>query len=181
MASYYYVMAQLPSLSLQSDLPFSYKEFLDMISGLIPVKDKNILLSITLEPEKTASKTGSSFLDAWYAYERGLRFSLEKLRSENLNWKSSESFEGRVAISEALDTVMVARKAMAIDDPLKASHFLNLARFSAAEQLSGLHSFDREALFAYAVMLRLKEEVSFYNKTAGRSEYDTIYKQILEN
>ncbi|PIE98406.1 MAG: hypothetical protein CR988_03720 [Treponema sp.] len=181
MFSYYYVMSQLPSISSRLAPPLSYERFLDIVEIGTPAKDFEMLKTISLEPPKKPVSTGSVFLDKWYGYERALRFSLAKIRAENLNWTGAENHLNREDIMEAMDVVQVARGACAIDDPRKAEEFLDKARFSAAEQLKGLENFNKESLFAYAVMLLLRERAMKFDTEAGRQEYNAIYDKILES
>ena len=181
MISYYYVMAQLPALQEELDAPLSYDTFLSLMQNCVSKKDYALLKDLSLLPALECKKTGVAFLDRWAEYERSLRASLAKTRAENLNWSLSPEDERRFNIEEALDVKTVAREAVAISDPLQAERFLNKARISAVKQIVGLASFNRDALFAYAITLLLKMRSERFNVEAGQAEYKAIYEKILEN
>lgn len=181
MTPYYYIMAQLPALQAGVKAPLSYEKFLDIMESCASKSDYALLQTISLVPPLGKEKTGVRFLDRWADYERSLRASLAKVRAEKLPWSLSREDKARFDIEEALDVKQIAREACAIEDPLKAELFLNTARISAVEQIRGTASFNRDALFAYAVTLLLKERAENFNVEAGRSEYKAIYEKILEN
>lgn len=180
MASYYYIMAQLPALQFGIKSPISYTKFLDLMESCASKKDFELLRNLNLLPPFDLKKTGIRFLDKWADYERALRISLAKVRAEKLNWSFSKDDENRFDIQEALDVKKVAREACAIDDPLKAEDFLTRVRISAVEQLKGFSNFNRDALFAYAITLLLKTRAENFDVETGRSEYKSIYEKILE-
>lgn len=180
MTTYYYVIAQLPALHPGVKPPLTYEKFLSLMEGNVSKKVYAELKDLKLEPPVDGRKTGCSFLDKWFDYERSLRFALAKVRAEKLKWTLSREEMERFQISESLDVKRVAREAMAIDDPLKAETFLTKARVSAIQQMSQNAGFNKDGLFAYAVSLLLQTRDQHFSVEEGRTEYKAIYDKILE-
>ena len=179
MASYYYLMAQLPSLYGFSQAPLGFKTFKELAVRFLTAKDAAVLNKLSLEPPRTEEKTGSAFLDAWYDFERALRLALEQARSSKLKWETAISYEERIIISGAFSAMQLARTAVAMQNPLEAEKFLDSARFQAADTIKGSDAFSSEAVFSYAVKLLLCERASKFNAERGREEYSRVYTEIL--
>ena len=52
MASYYYLMAQLPSIMPHTDPPLSYAQFKELALRFLTEKDAAVLESLTLVPPR---------------------------------------------------------------------------------------------------------------------------------
>ena len=84
MASYYYLMAQLPSIMPHTDPPLSYAQFKELALRFLTEKDAAVLESLTLVPPREAVHTASAVVNEWYAFEQELRFALEQIRAAKL-------------------------------------------------------------------------------------------------
>lgn len=185
MAGYYYLMAQLPSLTAGTAPGLSYKDFLLLAERFLSVADMEILRSISLVPPKEAEKTGSSVVDGWYGKERALRLALARIRAGKLKRGDSSAYAGMEssAVSELLSAYpeisLTAKNVAAVDDPLEAERYLDKIRISFAQDLGNGHFFDSEAVFAYAFTLLLREREESFSVDSGRSAYREIYNSIL--
>ncbi len=187
MAGYYYLMAQLPTLSETAAPDISYKDFLSLAGRFLSAGDMKTLGSLSLIPPKEgARRTGSAVIDSWYQYERALRFSLARARAAKLkrdaqagNAELDSSFVSE-AIALSFGAASAAKAAVEMDSPLEAELSLDRARFACARDLSAGHFYDSEAVFAYALMLLIRERSSAFSAEAGRAEYTRIYNSILE-
>ena len=70
MASYYYLMAQLPSIMPHTDPPLSYAQFKELALRFLTEKDAAVLESLTLVPPREAVHTASAVVNEWYAFEQ---------------------------------------------------------------------------------------------------------------
>lgn len=179
MASYYYLMAQLPTMNESSQPNISFKSFKELALRFLTEKDAAILRTLSLEPPRSEEKTGSIFLDGWYRFERSLRLALEQQRSSKLKWESPISYTERLMLAEAFLPVQIARTAIAMKNPLEAEVFLDSARFQAADTVKGADVFSSDSVFSYAIKLLLRERASQFNMQRGREEYAHIYNEIL--
>lgn len=179
MASYYYLMAQLPAIYESSQPYISFKSFKELASRFLTEKDAAVLRKLSLEPPRSEEKTGSAFLDSWYGFERSLRLALEQQRSSKLKWETPISYTERITLTEAFSVIQIARIAIAMNNPLEAEVFLDNARFQAADTIKGNEAFSSDAVFSYAIKLLLRERAAHFNMERGREEYTHIYNEIL--
>lgn len=177
MSSWYYLISQLPSITLSGDkiqLPITEEYFFDLCSRFLDAKNMKILSSLSLEPPIEQVKTGSAFLDAWYETERALRLSLAKLRA--LKLKKDVDLP-QLPVSP--DIVQIARTACGMDSPLAAEQYLNEIRMGALERIAPTDSFSTDAVFLYALKLKLAKRMQSFTEEAGAASYRRIYDQIL--
>lgn len=176
MGGWYYLMSQLPSISVSSDkpLPVTEEYFVDLCSRFMDAKSIKILKGLSLEPPREGVRTGSVFLDAWYENERLLRFALAKIRA--LKMKKDVEIP---MLSISPDIVQAARTACGIDSPLAAEQYLNEVRFSLLDRFAPADQFSTDAVFAYALKLKLVQRMKSFTEEAGAASYRTIYDQIL--
>ena len=177
MASYYYLMAQLPSIMPQTDPPITYAHFKELALRFLNEKDAAVLDKMALVPPRECVCTTSSLVNEWYAFEQELRFALEQMRAAKLKREAHVPASGIPA--SAFDVGAIVRGLSNIEDPLAAERYLLNARLTAADQLRKLHFFDSEAVFGYGIILLLSERASKFEIETGRTEYHSIYTQIL--
>ena len=86
MSSWYYLVAQLPTLSLDTEVPMPITEeyFLELASRFLDKKSLKTLSELTLEPPKEVSKVSSTLVKKWFDFERTLRFALAEIRARRL-------------------------------------------------------------------------------------------------
>lgn len=177
MSSWYYLMSQLPSFSTQqtAPLPISEEYFLDLCSRYLDKKSFTIVSDISLEPPRSLTATGSSFLDSFYDWERSVRFSLASIRAQRM--KKDFSIPQEIAI--APDVMQISRTASGFDSPLEAEQFLNEARMDALRRFTPSDYFSTDSVFSYALQLKLATRIKQFNEEAGLASYRQIYDQIL--
>lgn len=176
MASYYYLMAQLPAVLPNADPPISYAQFKELALRFLKPADAEMLELLSLPPSREVISVRSRFVTAWLAFERSLRTALEQMRAAKLKQEVPAVTEGGYS---AFDIAAIIRTVSAIDDPLAAEQVLLKARIRAAEELRKLHFFDSDAVFGYGIVLLLTERAAKFKMEAGREEYHSVYTQIL--
>ncbi len=187
MASYYYLMAQLPTIFETSAPAISYKDFYSIAERCLSADDLKTLSAISLIPPREGENgTGSAVVDSWNRYERALRFSLARARAARLK-RDAQAGNARLdssfileAIAQSFEAAAAAKAAAEMDSPLEAELFLDRARFAYVRDLGSGHFYDSEAVFAYALMLLIRERSSAFSAEAGRAEYMRIYNSILD-
>jgi len=174
--NWYYLMSQLPSVTISMDkpLPVTEEYFMDLCSRFLDNKSFTILKNLSLEPPREGKKTGSAFLDAWYENERLLRFALAKIRA--LKLKKDVEFP---MLSISPDIVQTARTACGMESPLAAEQFLNESRVQMLDRFAPFDQFSTDAVYVYALKLKLAKRMKSFTEEAGAASYRTIYDQIL--
>ena len=178
MANQYYLMSQLPAFSINAGavLPFTEEYFVELCSRFLDKKSFEILQSVSLEPPRKGEKTGSLFVDSWNDWERNVRLCLAQMRAQKLQ---KDFTVGLDETSFAADAIQIARTASGFDSPLEAEEFLNSERVNALQNLTPLDGFSRDAVFAYALKLKLAIRIKKFNEESGMDSYRKIYDTIL--
>ena len=181
MANYYYLMAQLPSITFGSKAPFKYEEFEELAFRYINKKDRELLKTLSLEPSRDAKKTSSHFLNRWYEFERAVRLALRELRASKLKWENIEvSYEEHSKVLSSYYAQNIASQAFSMEDPLQAELFLDKKRFEFLSSIKAENTFSSDSLFSYAIMLLLIIREESFSKEIGIGEYKKLYSEILE-
>jgi hypothetical protein len=177
--SYYYLMAQLPGIRPGFQSSLSYDAFVETASRFLSPEDLVILNGLSLEPVRDPAPTGSSVVDGWYAFERSLRLSLQRVRAARLSRGVTVSSEDDSSVYAESETAAIARAAVDLDNPLEAERYLDRFRLERLQTLSSLNHFDSDAVFAYGLALLLNERSLRFSAATGRASYTTIYNNIL--
>lgn len=179
MSSWYYLISQLPALPEDNTqpLPISEEYFYDLCSRFMDKKALKALETLSLEPPRKKVRTGSAFLDTFYDWERSLRFMLGTIRAQRMK----KDFTVDEGIDIPSEIVQTARTACGYESPLEAELFLNKARAELLNRISPSDAFSTDAVFAYALSLKLGKRIRTFSEEAGQASYRKIYDQILEN
>lgn len=177
MGNWYYLVSQLPALpsDVNAPLPVTEEYFMELCSRFLDGKSLKTMESLTLEPPRSKKATGSATVDAWYSWERKLRLALGTIRAQRM--KKDFSVEDA---SFPADIMQTARTACGFESPLEAELFLNGERLKLLESITPSDGFSTDAVFAYALKLKLAGRMRKFNAEQGMSSYKKIYEQILE-
>lgn len=174
MANWYYLMAQLPAISENAkELPITENDFIELCSRFLDNKTLKAIKSLSLEPPLQNKSTGFSFIDKWYDFERNLRIALGQIRA----LKMKKDFPISDNISS--DIMQMARTATGFESPLEAEEYLNSVRMEFLDNICPLDNFSTDAVFAYALKLKLICRMNMFTVKAGMESYRKIYDQIL--
>ncbi len=173
----YYLMSQLPSLDGLSDaapLPITEERFLELCERFLPKKMLIALRGIDLVPPKSAMPTGYRFIDEWNSYERDLRLALATVRAD----KWGKTFENGNGFIPA-QLIQIARLAVENENPLEAEVFLNGYRARFLEDLRPSDPFCEDAVFYYALKLKIMARIKLFDTEKGTRAYQDIYNSIM--
>lgn len=168
MASYYYLISSLPDLRTDGEMPLSYEEFLGMCRTSVSEEKYRILESLTL------ASTEGPLLKKWSEFYGNLTKELNSQRSQRLGKSYAASFDKDYVITQ------VAAAALAAKNPLEAEKILLDCEFENLDSLVGLHTFDDEFLFGYALKLKLLERQSQFIQEKGKKEFKRLFDQVQQ-
>ena len=168
MASYYYLVSSLPTLTADGDLPITYGAFLNYCQGNVSESTYELLENLTL-----SSKEGP-LVSEWAVFYGNLMKELNSQRSTRLGKPYSSSFDKEPA------SASVASAAIAAKNPLEAEKILLDYEFEYLDTLTGLHTFDDYVLFGYAIKLKLLERVSCFEHDKGQKEFTNLFTQVQQ-
>lgn len=191
MASYYYLMAQLPYLSYEQRPSMPSSAFKTMAEAFMSKGDTDLFNLLSLDPypesanddnstySEKAPSTGCGFIDKWREWERTLRLHLAKNRAIKLKRDTTSMAEPPFYPT---DLAVTASKALGGDlSPLEGEIVIDKARWAAIENLSGNDYFHRNNVFAYFLKLLLLERRLSFNAERGFSEYKSLYSSIIKS
>lgn len=168
MASYYYLIASLPELRADGDMPLSYEEFLSLCQSNVSEADYEILKNLTLN-----SKEGP-LVKEWSQFYGMLTKELNYQRSINLGRSYSSAYDKDGLISQVVTSALSAK------NPLEAEKILLEYEFETLDSLVGLHMFDDYVLFGYAIKLKLLERLTSFEQDKGKAEFQTLFDGIRQ-
>ena len=168
MASYYYLISSLPDLRTDGDMPLTYAEFLDMCRSDVSEDKMQILENLTL------SSTKGPILKEWSEFYGNLTKELNSQRSARLGKQYPVSFDKDYTLTQ------VAAAAIAAKNPLDAEKILLDCEFDNLDSLVGLHAFDDEYLFGYAIKLKLLERQSCFVQKKGQAEFKRLFDNVQQ-
>lgn len=168
MASYYYLIAGLPMLRADGEIPFGYEEFLSQCASAVDEETYEKLASLTL-----ASDEGPLLSD-WAVFYRQFAEELAYQRLVRMGRPAE------VPAERDADAIKAVTAAIAAKNPLEAEEILLELQFEKLDELVSLHFFDETVLFGYALKLRLLERKAAFDKAAGRAEFDRLFRTVQE-
>jgi len=161
-ASYYYLVATLPTLRLDGPLPFSTETFLALCKTQVSDHHYNLICkALSGEPAT------HPFLKAYQHFSAMVNKELVEQRSRKLSlsdpaYRNDGDKEGRIS-----DTV---RQALAQDNVLEAEMLLLALHWKFLDELATLHTFDIEAL--------LLQRKSLFTREEGNAEFKRLFSNI---
>ena len=168
MASYYYLIASLPELRADGEMPITYSEFLNCCQSNVSDSDYQLLKDLTL------SSTEGPLVGEWARFYGMLTKELNYQRSMNLGKSYSSVFDKDGLISTVVASALSAK------NPLEAEKVLLEYEFENLDSLVGLHMFDDYVLFGYAIKLKLLERLNCFEQTKGKAEFNSRFNGIQQ-
>jgi hypothetical protein len=168
MASYYYLIASLPDLRSDGEMPISYEEFLAQCETSVSESTYKILKELTLSSDK------GPLVKEWYVMYQNLMGELNYQRSVKLGKTYLAEYDKDPATSQVASAAMSAR------NPLEAEKILLDYEFENLDSLVGLHYFDDIYLFGYAIKLKLLERQECFVQAKGKEEFKRLFDQVQQ-
>jgi len=168
MASYYYLIASLPDLRADGDLPMTYDEFLTCCQSNVSDETYQMLEELTL-----GSKEGP-LVEEWARFYGMLTRELNYQRSMNLGKSYTSVYEKDGTVSQVVASALSAK------NPLEAEKILLECEFENLDLLVGSHVFDDYVLFGYAIKLKLLERLKCFEQTKGQAEFRSLFDGIQQ-
>ncbi|MBQ6117005.1 MAG: DUF2764 family protein [Oscillospiraceae bacterium] len=168
MASYYYLIASLPTLTADGDLPLDYAAFLNMCKSNVSEATYQLLERLTL------SSSEGPLVDEWSVFYGNLMRELNYQRSLRLGKPYTRVYEKEPA------SASVAASAIAAENPLAAERILLDYEFKYLDSLVALHTFDDYVLFGYAIKLKLLERMHCFEHEKGKAEFQRLFEQVQQ-
>ncbi len=168
MASYYYLIASLPELKSDAEMPVSYRGFLDLCQTVVSKPTYQLLENLTLSSDE------GPLVREWSEMYGALRRELNYQRSLNLGKPYPASPD------KDFVTAQVVSSALAAKNPLESEQILLDFEFERLDELVGLHVFDDYVLFGYAIKLKLLERRDCFEHDKGSAEFRQLLGEVQQ-
>lgn len=176
MSQYYFLVASLPTLQLDTPPAISFPEFLSLCHEHMSPADLEAVKAARLSEfdeafDRCATAESASLLIRWYRWEITLRNALAKLRALKLGWDPHPYLH---EIKEHLGLEALAQEAMGAADPWEAGKLLVQARWSYLDELEVGHFFDTGKLIVYSLKLQLLLAHAAMTRERGEAELKRV-------
>ena len=168
MGSYYYLIAGLPELRADGDMPITYSEFLTCCESNVSEEKYRLLKNLTL------SSTEGPLVSEWADFYHALMGELNTQRCQKLGKTYTSAFDKDAYTAQVVDFALAAA------NPLEAERILLGYEFRYLDMLVGPHTFDDYGLFGYAIKLKLLERLTSFSHEKGKAEFQTLFDGIQQ-
>jgi len=176
MGDYTYLVASLPTLSLEAPPPFSPEEFRFRCQGVLSESDLTEMDGILAGQ---AADGHTAFSQAWAAADAQIRNTAAKVRAAKLGVEAKGFLHSHTGYSVWLDKDV--NEAMAKANPLAREMGLDAARWKFVDELALADAFGLTAVLAFAVKLRLVARWATLEEAAGRERLEELVSQLEEH
>ncbi|SLM19771.1 conserved hypothetical protein [uncultured spirochete] len=178
MKRYWYFASTLTSFPFGAPPPISVEEFDVLCSRLVEKDEMEFIRHV--EEVRTGEYSDciekSSFLKAYFEWERGVRNALVMLRARANKW-DAEQWTRPGSISA--DALQAAQTVYAASNPLQAELAFEHERWDAIERLSSLSAFELDSILAYKMKLLIATRCVSFDKERGREGFKVLYQDIM--
>lgn len=177
MASYYYLVASLPTLFLDEELPITPAEFMAACDRWLDTDDaRDIHYLMDNHPERAQA----ACIHQWRARETEIRNTIARLRAAKVRMDAEPFLQPCRELD--LFTEKAVAEAMGRPQPLERELGLDRLRWSLLDDLSRFDPFGLPAVIAYALKLKLVERWSALTVEQGRAAVEEyLTKQLTES
>lgn len=166
MAQYYYLVATLPFLRLESPPPISVEDFTTRVSEWVGESDQAVLRRTSLDPDTSAAGL-PGVAGIWARFETSLRNALVALRAQGNAERISRNQRPVIDGPETFSAPDIAREAMQQSDPLQLQLNLDRNRWMAVDSWETGHHFDLDRLVTYSLKLQLGHRMQRVSGSGG--------------
>jgi len=163
--AYYYLVASLPRVTLDEAPPMDAEAFLTACESMLTPDD---LADLRRALEGDAAGAEHPFLRQWAERETQLRNEVARARAAARRVDAAPHQRATDAFDVA--TVEVATHAAETRDPLERERLLDRHRWQTIDDLVGPSSFEADAVFGFALKLRMSERWAAMSEERGREK-----------
>ncbi|MBO4388313.1 MAG: hypothetical protein J5785_02610 [Spirochaetales bacterium] len=164
MSEYYYLIPSLPSLDFSEPCPLSAEAFLAMCKGNVSDRDYANLSTLDI-----SGGEGCTFARRWSEFYAAFRTALSDARLRRSSAASSSKEQADPQIQQCI------AQALAEENPLEAELIMLKFLYAKAGEMAGLAWFDTDALFCYAVKLRILQRKDLFSAREGKAEFNRLF------
>lgn len=173
MASYYYLVASLPTLNFDQESPFSLEEFYQMCQQELTKNDLKVIESLLYDLDDS----NHPVLVKWNTFVNQMENILSEMRGERL----SRETETKGKSDRDATIVETIKAAMQAENPLEAELILMRLQWDFAAELAQNSYFEIETLASYALQLKLALRKALFKRFEGKGEFEHLFSILQKN
>jgi hypothetical protein len=172
---YYFFAASLPRLSFSEGLPFDVEDFVELCDENLSPKDAEVVRALISGVDRDTSNINNSFLKQWNDFEIELRNTIVKHRATVRKCDPDQFL--REQDGSDYSVVKAVNDAYSKPNPLEREKTLDNFRWEQLESFGGTDLFDSNAIFAYALQLKILERWSKLDTEEGSERVQKIVSE----
>jgi len=172
---YYFFAASLPRLSFSEGLPFEVDDFVELCDENLSPKDTEVVRALISGVDDETTNVKNSFLKQWNDSEIELRNTIVKHRATVRKCDPDQFLREQDGSDYAV--VKAVSDAYSKPNPLEREQSLDKFRWEQLELLGGTDFFDSNAIFAYALQLKILERWSQLDTELGAERVQKIVSE----
>jgi hypothetical protein len=165
--NHYFLVASLPMLQFGEKPPIRLADFLSACGAALAEGEMAVLRDLL---ERDGEAESHPFSRAWRDRETELRNAVARLRARPLQINPEPWLRPHAGARVYIQTGVA--EAFQAADPLQRERALDRLRWRILEDLAGLEPFSLEAVFSYALRLRLLWRWAGYQEAEGAAALD---------
>ena len=165
--NYYYLIASLPTLSLDVPPPLGREEFGEMCAAQLASPDYAVIAAL-LDGE--TSGTPHPFLQKWNEMDTRVRNAVVRHRAARMAVDAAPFLRPTAGFDSYTDKRVA--ESLAHPNPLDRELALDRCRWQMLDAITGSNYFAFEVLLAYAIKLMMVIRWSHYDTTSGKQNLE---------
>lgn len=167
--AYYYLVASLPSIELDGELPWTPEQFLKACENTLEPSD---MMEIRLVMEGEEVRSGHPLLRRWHGRETQLRNAVARHRVARLGIEPASAQREHAEFDVGIERGVA--DAMKASDPLGRERALDELRWGVAVDLAKEEPFGLGAVLGHALQLRLANRWRGMSDERGRLALEAL-------
>ena len=176
MASYYYLVASLPRISLMESPPLALDEFRADCRKLLTEKD---FAELELVFAGRIGEGKSSFLRAWADADTQIRNTATKIRASKIGVDARRFLHPYDGCRVWLDQEIA--NALSQPNPLEREAALDMVRWNFCEEIARLDAFGLSGVLSFAVRLMMATRWAALKEDVGIGRLESLVVELEEN
>jgi hypothetical protein len=173
--AYYYLVASLPSVSLEAKPPVSREDFLRSCRGVLSEAD---FRDMSLVLEGRESEAAHPSVRRWRDRETQLRNAVARIRAVKAGADPTPFQRSHGGFDVSVEQGVA--EALGRPNPLEREQALDRLRWRLAEELALEGPFDMPAVFAFVIKLRLAERWHGWDQDKGREAFEALVARTMQ-
>ncbi len=171
--NYYYLIASLPTINMDSPPPFSFEDFRSLCKEHVSPSDLTAIDDL-LDP--LSGESGNEFVNRWRDTEIQLRNSMAKLRAATWKKDPTPYLKEHKHFDTEIDRIV--SETFSTSNPAEREFSIDKFRWAKAEEFAGHDPFSARALLAYVLKLLIAQRWAAMNdETGGKIADDIINRE----